>query len=60
MKCTCPNCGELLGQDRNPDGPNYCTACQKLFLVPAEPQMPPWIWGVVAFILANWQIMRTV
>jgi hypothetical protein len=60
VKCICTHCGELLWQDRNPEGLNYCTNCQNLFLVPPEAKVPPWIWGIVAFLIANWQIMRTV
>ena len=60
MKCTCPHCGELLRQDRNPEGLNFCNNCRKLFLVPPEPSVPPWIWGVVTILIANWQILRTV
>jgi hypothetical protein len=60
MKCVCTHCGESLWQDRNPEGLNYCTNCRKLFVVLAPPEVPTWMWGVVAFILVNWQIMRTV
>jgi hypothetical protein len=60
VKCTCTNCGEVLMQDVNPEGLNYCPKCRSLFLVPPEPKMPTWIWGVVVFLIANWQILRTV
>ncbi len=60
VKCTCTHCGELVTQDRNPEGPNYCTNCQKLFVASPEPRVPTWILGVVVFLMANWQILRTV
>jgi DNA-directed RNA polymerase subunit RPC12/RpoP len=60
MICTCTRCGELLRQDRKPEGLNYCTNCGSIFLVPAKRRVPPWILGVVAFLIANWQILRTV
>ena len=60
MKCQCPRCGELVNQDRNMEGQNYCINCGKLFLMPPEPTVPTWIWGIVAFLLVNWQFLRTV
>ena len=59
VKCTCTHCGESVSQDRNPEGQNYCIQCGNLFLVPPETQVPTWVWGVVAVLLANWQILRT-
>jgi len=53
----------LVDQDRNEEGQNYCINCincGRLFLVPPETTVPTWMWGVVAFLLANWQILRTV
>lgn len=58
MKCTCTHCGELLRQDRNLEGLNYCTHCRKLFLEPPESRVPPWILGVLVAFIANWQILR--
>jgi hypothetical protein len=60
MKCTCTHCGELVSQDRNPEGHNFCINCGKLFLAPAESKVPTWVWGVVTVLIANWQILRTV
>ena len=58
MKCT--HCGELVRQDRNQEGQSYCIKCGRLFLVPAEARVPPWIWGVVVVLMANWQILRNL
>ncbi len=60
MKCTCTHCGKLVHQDVNLDGHNYCVYCGNLFLVRIERKVPAWMWGVVAVLLANWQILRTV
>jgi hypothetical protein len=60
VKCTCPDCGKLVRQDRNVDGLNYCTNCRKLFLVPPESRVPPWILGVLVFLLAYWQMLSHV
>jgi hypothetical protein len=60
MKCTCTHCGKLIYQDQNLDGQNYCTNCGKLFLASVENKVPTWIWGVVAFMITNWQWLRTV
>ncbi len=57
MKLTCTYCGELVRQDRNSDGLNYCTNCGKLFLVPPERTVPPWILGVVVFLVAYCRIL---
>ena len=58
VKCTCTHCGEVLKQDKNLDGLNFCTNCRKLFLVAPEPRVPPMILAVLAALIANWQILR--
>ena len=57
MKLACTHCGELVSQDRNLEGLNYCTNCQKLFLMPPKPRMPPWIWGVLVVLVINCKIL---
>jgi hypothetical protein len=57
MRCNCPHCAGRLIQTRNLDGPNYCTNCQKLFFVPAIEPVPTWVFGVLAFLVVNWQII---
>jgi hypothetical protein len=57
MNAQCPYCNGHVKQVRNSDGPNFCPDCQKLFYVPEEPKMPPWILGVVVILMADWQIM---
>lgn len=57
MRCICPKCAAVLVQNRNPEGLNYCTECQTLFLVPAERQVPVWVLGVVTFLMANMQML---
>jgi hypothetical protein len=57
MHARCPYCNGRVQQPRNWDGPNFCPVCQKLFYVPEEPKMPPWILGVLAILMADWQIM---
>jgi len=56
VKCTCPDCGELVKQDRNMDGLNYCTNCRKLFLVPSDSKVPLWIFGVLVFLVVYCQM----
>jgi DNA-directed RNA polymerase subunit RPC12/RpoP len=60
MKCTCTQCGQLVSQDINPEGQNYCSYCGSLFLAPLERKVPTWMWGVVVVLMANWQILRCV
>jgi len=57
MLLECPYCGHTTSQRRNCEGPNFCPACRKLFLVPPERQVPPWILGVVVVLIGNWQVM---
>jgi hypothetical protein len=54
----CPFCSQRFVQDENPDGPNFCPTCRRLFLVQLRQKVPVWILGVVAFLLANWLVMR--
>ena len=57
MKFACTHCGELVGQDRNLEGLNYCTSCRKLFLIPPEPKVPPWILGVLFVLIVNCKLL---
>ena len=57
MHVDCPYCGGRVRQARNRDGPNFCPECQKLFYMPEDPKMPPWILGVLVITVANWQII---
>ncbi len=60
MECTCTHCGELVTQDRNTEGPNYCVHCGSTFMARARSEVPTWVWGVVVILMANWQILRTI
>ena len=57
MRVDCPYCKGHVIQAKNVDGPNFCPECQKLFYVPEEPKLPPWILGVLVILVANWQII---
>ena len=57
MPIKCPDCRQRVVQARNREGPNFCPQCQRLFEVSGEPQMPPWILGVLVILVANWQII---
>jgi hypothetical protein len=57
MRILCPYCNAILKQAKNPDGPNFCPRCQKLFYLPESCPMPPWILGVLVVLTANWQII---
>jgi hypothetical protein len=57
MQIHCPYCDGFVKQEKNPDGPNFCPECRKLFYVPEEPMMPSWILGVLVILVANWQIV---
>ncbi len=56
MCCKCPYCGEVLMQDRNAEGLNFCTNCRNLFLVPPQETVQPWILGVLVILTAIWQM----
>ncbi len=53
----CPNCQCRVPQAKNKDGPNFCPVCLKLFYVEQVRRMPPWILGVVVFLVAHLQII---
>jgi hypothetical protein len=57
MKTACPYCQARVVQARNCGGLNFCLACEKLFLAPPERPLPPWILGVLVFLVAHWQII---
>jgi hypothetical protein len=56
----CPFCSQRFVQDENPEGPNFCPACQGLFLVQRPRQVPDWVFGIVVILMANWIILRNV
>jgi len=55
VHCHCPHCRRLVVQVRNAEGPNFCPECRKLFPVPPPREVPPWVLGIVVFLLAHWQ-----
>ena len=57
MRSQCPHCLAWVRQTRNLEGPNFCPFCHKLFVIPRPKDMPPWILGVVAFLIANLQLI---
>lgn len=57
MSVRCPYCDGRVVQPKNSDGPNFCPECRRLFYMPDEPKMPPWILGVLVILVANWQII---
>jgi hypothetical protein len=57
MNVRCPECGMLVKQTKNRDGPNFCENCFCLFYAPDERRMPPWILGVLIILAANMQII---
>jgi len=60
MRFHCPHCGQLVVQARNEDGPNFCPKCRGLFEIPPERQMPPWILGVVVFLMGHLQVIHAI
>jgi hypothetical protein len=54
----CPYCSQRFVQDENPDGPNFCPTCRRLFLVQRPRQVPGWVLGVIVILMANWLILR--
>ncbi len=55
----CPFCEQPFVQDENPDGPNFCPICQRLFRVQQGCRMVPnWVLGIVVLLLARWLAMR--
>ena len=54
----CPFCSQRFVQDENPDGPNFCPTCRRLFLVQCFRKVPAWILGVVVVLMARWLALR--
>ena len=54
----CPFCSQRFDQDQNPEGPNFCPTCRRLFLVQLPPQMPVWVLGIVVIVMVCWLSMR--
>jgi hypothetical protein len=57
MRCLCPRCCQLVRKAENVEGLQYCRTCRRLFIVPPQPSVPPWILGVLVVLTANWQIV---
>lgn len=57
MHTQCIYCHSLVVQNKNREGPNFCPVCQRLFEVPEEPKLKPWILGVLVILMANMQII---
>ena len=58
MCIPCPQCKCLVVQAKNRDGPNFCPNCCRLFYLPEEQKLPPWILGVLVILMANLQIVN--
>jgi len=56
VRYSCPHCFATVKQAKNREGPNFCPHCQRLFSPLPEEPLPAWIWGVLVFLTANWQI----
>ncbi len=54
----CPFCSQRFVQDENPEGPNFCPTCRRLFLVQPSRKVPEWVLGVVVILLARWLAMH--
>ena len=50
----CPFCAQRFVQDENPEGPNFCPTCGRLFHVERPRKVPDWVLGVVVFLMTNW------
>jgi hypothetical protein len=57
MRTLCPQCSSLVVQTKNRDGPNFCPNCCRLFYLPEDRSVPPWILGVLVILVANLQIV---
>ena len=57
MHIQCPQCHSMVVQAANRDGPNFCSECCRLFYLPEERKMPPWILGVLVVLVGNLQII---
>jgi hypothetical protein len=55
MRAYCPYCQAVVVQARNREGPNFCPACKRLFHVPEDRKLPPWILGVLNILVVNLQ-----
>ena len=53
----CPFCSQNFVQDKNPEGPNFCPTCRRLFIGQRPYKVPTWIFGVVVFLMTNWLII---
>jgi uncharacterized Zn finger protein (UPF0148 family) len=57
MHTQCIYCHADVVQAKNREGPNFCPVCQRLFEVPEEPKLKPWILGILVILVANLQIL---
>jgi hypothetical protein len=57
MQLDCPHCSAKVLQSRNHEGPNFCPACQKLFRLLPEREVPHWMFGVLVVLVGNWQVI---
>jgi hypothetical protein len=58
MRSQCPYCLSLVKQKRNLEGPNFCPACQRLFVAPRPKEVPQWVLGLLALLMANLQMLK--
>jgi hypothetical protein len=42
------------------EGQNDCNNPGKTLVMPPKPEVPTWMWGIVTFIIVQWQWLRTV
>ena len=53
----CPHCFQLVSKGASAKGLQYCTNCRTLFLAVPQPSVPLWVFGVLAILTVNWQIL---
>ncbi len=49
MRHICPHCAEVLSQENDPVGLNYCANCHRIILVPPAKPVPTW--GLVLLLV---------
>jgi hypothetical protein len=57
MRCLCPRCRQLVKKGDGVEGLQYCRTCRRLFIVPRQPSVPPWILGILLVLAAHWQLI---
>ena len=59
MANLCPRCFPVGTKTRSRSGLNSCEKCGSLFLGPPERSLPPWIFGILTILVANyWLAVR--